>query len=329
MSRKTKIVAAVVALTIVGAVVAALAIGVNSPAADVDTAAAVQEDLAVTITAAGRVESGVRADVFPPTAAVIESVQVSDGQRVARGTVLATLDTEPLALQVEQARAGVAQAESGMAAVSRQEPTSAELESARRATAAAWQQYQAALAGANAVGNQAPSSIDRAAAAAAADAAYKAYLVAKGAYDLLKTQYNMFPDPSLEATLTQAEIAKDQAYAGYLQLKAAQDKLSSYDGSAPASQARAGSDQAYAGYLAARAQQGRLEGTNLSPERRAAQAAVDQARGALVLAQGNLDTAALISPVDGIVFFNAIGTPAADGQIPKAAVGAAIAPQSA
>ncbi|MDP2401429.1 MAG: efflux RND transporter periplasmic adaptor subunit, partial [Actinomycetota bacterium] len=137
------------------------------------------------------------------------------------------------------------------------------------------------------------------------------------------------PDPSLEATLTQAEIAKDQAYAGYLQLKAAQDKLSSYDGSAPASQARAGSDQAYAGYLAARAQQGRLEGTNLSPERRAAQAAVDQARGALVLAQGNLDTAALISPVDGIVFFNAIGTPAADGQIPKAAVGAAIAPQSA
>lgn len=329
MSRRAKIIAGVAVLVVVGVVAVALAIGVNGPAVEVEVATVVREDLAVTVTASGRVESGVRVDVFPPTAGIIESVKVEDGQRVTAGTVLATLKTGPLELQVAQAKAGVAQAELQAKAIDKQKPTSAELESARRAKEAAWQQYQAALAGVDAVGKQAPTQADRNAANAATSAARESYLAAKGAYDDLKAEYDAAPTPALEAALVQAEIAKGQAYAGYLQAKAAQEKLAAYDGTAARSQAQAGADQAYAGYLAARAQQLRLEDTDLSAERRAAQAAVNQAREALVIAQDNLDKAALIAPADGSVLFNALSTPAADGQVPRAAAGVAVAPQSA
>ncbi len=329
MSRKAKVIAGLAALILVAGGVAYAVVGLGGASPEVEVATAERADLAVTVTASGRVESGVRADVFPPTAAIVANVFVDDGQRVEAGTVLARLETEPLELQAEQARAGVIQAESQLALLEKQRPSSAELQAARAATDAAWRQYQAALTGVGAVDQQAPSASDRAAAVAAVTAAYNAYITARDAYDALKAAYDIMPTPSLEATLTQAGIAKDQAYAGYLQAKAARDKIDAYDSSAPRAQAQAGADQAYAGYLAARAQQQRLETTNLSAEQRAAQAAVDQAREALVLAQDNLGKSALTAPIGGVVLFNAIGTPGADGQPSKVSAGAAIAPQAA
>lgn len=331
MSRRTKIIIAVVVLVVIGGVVAALAFGSGGVATEVDTAVVTQQDLAVTVTASGRVESGLRADVFAPTAGTLLEVYVKDGDTVSEGAVLARLDTAPLELQVAQAEAALAQAESGLASIEDQEPSSADVAATRAGTSAAWASYQSTLAARDAVGSQAPSSSDKAAASAATNAAWTAYSSAKTAYDALKASVEASPMPAPDAlaSLDAAKVAKEQAYAGYLQAKAGQDKLAAYDPTVSEKSAQAGVDQSYAGYLQARAAQTKLEGTSLSAQRSAAQAGVDQARQALTLAQDNLAKAALTAPSDGVVLFNALGTPSADGQTPKPAKGAAVSPAAA
>lgn len=331
MSRRAKIIIGVVVLVVLGGVVAAVALGSGGVALQVDTAKVAKQDLAVTVTASGRVESGLRADVFPPTVGTLAEVMVKDGDTVSEGAVLARMDTAPLELQVAQAEAALAQAESALAGIEDQEPSSADLSATRQGTAAAWSAYQSALAARDAVGGQAPSSSEKAAAAAATTAAWSAYSSAKSAYDLLKASIDASssPTPDALAQLDAAKIAKEQAYAGYLQAKSAQDRLAAYDPTVSEAQAQAGVDQSYAAYLQARAGQAKLEGTSLSAQRSAAQAGVDQARKALTLAQDNLDKAALTAPSDGVVLFNALGTPSADGQTPRAATGASVGPQAA
>jgi RND family efflux transporter MFP subunit len=61
----------------------------------------------------------------------------------------------------------------------------------------------------------------------------------------------------------------------------------------------------------------------------AAQASIDSASAALALAESTLDDATLVAPVSGVVIFNAMGTPGADGMVPRAAVGTAVTPASA
>jgi len=331
VSRRAKIIIAVVVLVVLGGAVAAVALTAGGVATEVETADVTQQDLAVTVTASGRVESGLRADVFPPTAGTLAAVFVRDGDVVKAGAVLARMDTAPLELQVAQAEAGLAQAESALAGIDDQEPSSADIAASRQGTSAAWAAYQSALAGQDAVGGQAPSSSDVAAANAAVNAAWSAYSSAKRSYDALKASVDASasPTPAALAALDAAKVAKDQAYAGYLQAKATQDQLNAYDPTASEASAQAGVDQAYAAYLQARATQQKLEGTSLSAQRSAAQANVDQARQALTIAQDNLDRAALTAPTDGVVLFNALGTPAADGQTPKPAAGTAVGPQAA
>ncbi|MDO8987539.1 MAG: biotin/lipoyl-binding protein [Coriobacteriia bacterium] len=331
MSRKAKIIAGVAVLVVLGGVVAAVALGSGGATVQVDIAKAVKQDLAVTVTASGRVESGLRADVFPPTAGTLSEVLVKDGDKVSQGAVLARLDTGPLELQVAQAQTGLAQAESQLVAIDDQAPSSADLAASRQGTSAAWAAYQSALAARDAVGAQAPSAADKAAATAATNAAWSAYSSAKAAYDGLKASVDAsaMPTPVALSQLDAANLAKEQAYAGYLQAKAAQDKLGAYDPSLSQKQTQAGVDQGYAAYLQARAAQAKLENTSLSTQRAAAQAGVDQARKALALAQDNLESADLTAPSDGVVLFNALGTPASDGQTPRPARGVSVGPQSA
>ena len=163
MSSRVKVILAVIALVVVAGVVSLFAFG-GGAATAVETATVAQEDLAVTVIASGLVKSGARADVFPPTAGTLVSVNVSDGDEVRAGTVIAVMDDEPLLAQLKQAEAAVAGAESQLAAVNKQAPTSAEIEATRAGTDAAWAGYEAALAGAEAVEQQAPSSADIAAA---------------------------------------------------------------------------------------------------------------------------------------------------------------------
>lgn len=331
MASRTKIIIAVLVLVVLGGAATTMALNSAAGGPEVQVATSVQEDLAVTITAAGRVESGVRADVYAPTAGTLAEVRAIDGERVAAGTVLAIMDTAPLEAQVKQANAGVAAAESQLAALDKQEPSSDDLAASRAGTNAAWAGYEAALKAVDAAKGSGPSSADIAAAQAGTTAAYTAYTLAKAPYDALKASVDasLAPSPVALAELEQLKLAKEQAYAGYLQAKAAQQQLADFSAAQQVAQAQSAADQAYAGYLSARAQQGRLENTSLSAERSAAQAGVDQARSALALAEKTLSKAEIRAPIDGVVLFNALGAPAADGETAVAATGAAVAPQAA
>lgn len=329
MSTRTKIIAAVAGLVTIGALAAAVAYGTARPKAEVEVATVATEDLVVTITASGRVEADVRADVLPPTAGTLAEVRVHDGQHVEGGTVLALMDTGPLEISVAQAEAGLAQAEAGLASVDEQAPKSAEIEAARAAADAAWAAYRSAQAAAGAVGEQAPSQADIDAASAATRASHRAYVQARDNHDALKQAYEKMPTPAGKESVLAAEAARDQAYVAYLNAKAAEERLRSTDLYAQQAAADTGVEQAYASYLAARAQQQKLESLDLSPQRKAARAAVDQARETLTAAEDSLAGAALRAPIDGVVIFNPLGTPAIDGSVLLASPGVAVAPQAA
>lgn len=146
-----------------------------------------------------------------------------------------------------------------------------------------------------AISQQAPSSADVAAAQANLDAAEAAYNSAKKAYDFAKN-----PPAPLPSNPTSITIASNN-------LK-----------------------QAKAAKLGASAQLTKAKnGRNTSKARAAAQAGVVQAQAALNLAESTLDKATFVAPFGGVVFFNPIGTPGADGKTPTPSPGAAVAPQAA
>lgn len=261
---KGRIIAAVVALVVIAAIVAGVFISAQSSVPTVSTAKVSKETLSVLVTASGKMEAGQKADVFPPVAGTLASIVATEGQQVKAGQLIASMDTGPLEFAVDQARAGVKAAKS---------------------------QYDLA-------GKQVPTSADWAAANAGIDSAATSYNAAKGAYDSFHQAFILAGSPaSMEATLTQLNIAQKQAYAGLQSANSGKSKLS------------------VAGSVGA--------------QRAAACAAITQANTGLKLAEDNLSKANLVSPMDGVVLFNATGTPGLDGSLPKAMAGTAVSPVSA
>lgn len=261
-----KIIAAVIAVLVIGGVVAGVVASSGASAPEVTAAKATTETLGVVVTASGKVEAAKKADVYPPTAGTLATVDVTDGAKVKAGDTLAVMDTDPLQAQVAQARSA----------------------------------YKGALAQLDGVNRGVPAAIDKAAASAGAAAAQTGYDAAKGAYDGFKAVYDSSPataQPSMEATLTQLKIARDQAYAGLLNARSGQSKLST--------------------------------AAKVAAARAAAAAGVTAASEGLALAENTLAKATLTAPIDGIVVFNAVGAPGADGSLPKAQAGSAVAPGSA
>jgi len=261
-----KIIAGVIALVVIVAVVGGVWYTSTASATPVSVAKATSETLGVIVTASGKIEAANKAEVYPPTAGLLTSVDVEDGDVVEAGDKLAQMDTAPLRLQVKQAQAGL----------------------------------KGARAQLDGVNKGVPAAIDRAAADAGINAAQAAFNAAKGAYDSFYAVYQASPpmtQASLEATLTQLEIAKKQAYAGLQNARSGRTKLTTVG--------------------------------KVSLARASAAAAVDSASYALKLAQDTLDNATLTAPIDGVVVFNAVGSPGTDGTFPKASVGAAVAPGSA
>ncbi|HEY5517663.1 MAG TPA: efflux RND transporter periplasmic adaptor subunit [Coriobacteriia bacterium] len=254
---KGKIIAGVVALVVIVAVVGGIYYSSAASATLVSVARVTSETLGVIVTASGKVEAANKADVYPPTAGLLVSVDVADGDVVKAGATIAQMDTAPLKLQVKQASAAL----------------------------------KGAKAQLDGVNKGVPAAIDKAAADAGVTAAQAAYDSAKGAYDA----YAMFS--STDATATQLTIAKKQAYAGLQSAKSGRTKLSTM--------------------------------AKITLAKASAQAAVDAANYALALAEDTLDKATLTAPIGGVVVFNAVGAPEADGTLPKASVGAAVAPGSA
>ncbi len=297
MSKRTKVILGIVALVLIVAGVAFAALGSRGSGPEVETATVQSKDLAVTVTASGKVEAGVSADVFPPAAGVLDEIYVSDGETVTAGQRIAAMDTQPLELQVQQARAGLAAAQAQLKNVSATGGGSADVTAARSAVNAA----SAALAAAKQ---------QQTAAKAKQTAAKLAWDNARDAYDAASLAL-----PSGSPTLTALAAAEAQAEAGYRQA------------SAGVAQASAGVSQAQAGLDGARAQLAKAEGANPVAQREAAEAGVRQAAAALRAAQDALDKATLTAPIDGVVLFNA--PPAALGAGSPPTEGSAVSPQSA
>lgn len=332
MSKRAKIIAAVVTLVAVAGVAAFVLIGSRGSGPEVETAQANKRELAVTVTASGKIEAGVSADVFPPTAGTLDEIFVSDGETVTAGTKIAQMDTAPLEAQLAQAEAGLAQAEAGLANVEQGGPSSADIRAARAAVDAAYESYLAAKRQLAAVNQQAPSAAQIAAAEASTKAAKSAYEAAKASYDAAVL---VSPNPSIDPTVTALGIQKDQAYAGYLQAKAAEQQLKSVDLTAARAQAQAGVDQAYAGWRQAQATLAKLQSTDTAAQREAARQAVASAAEGVALAQDALDRATLTAPIDGVVVFNSAGAALAaaggggGGGGGQATEGSAVSPQAA
>jgi len=258
-----RIIAAVVALLVIGGIVAGVMLSAQSGVPQVTVAKATKETLGVVVTASGKIEAATKGDVYAPTAGTLASVDVEDGAKVKAGDVIAVMDTKPLELQVQQAVAGLEGAEAQL----------------------------------DGVNKGVPAAIDKAAAAAGVNAAQAGYDAASKAYQSFLTAYNSVPatvQPSMEATLTQLKISKLNAYSGLEQAKSGRSKLS------------------VAG--------------NIEEARGSANAAVDSAEYALSVAKSTLAKATLVAPLDGVVIYQALGVPGADGSVAKAAVGAAVSP---
>jgi HlyD family secretion protein len=93
--------------------------------------------------------------------------------------------------------------------------------------------------------------------------------------------------------------------------------------------ARSSKEQAYAAYLSASAGLHKLSATDTDAAAHAAQVAERTAKRALARAKENRRKAQLTAPIDGVVIFNPIAAPAADGSAQKATIGAAVSPAAA
>jgi len=210
VSKRTKIIAAVVVLVVAVGVVAFLVAGQQGSGPEIETATATKQELAVTVTASGKVEPSVNADVFPPGAGTIDTIDVLEGEKVTAGQKIAQMDTDAFELQVSQARAALAQAKAGSANAGATGGSNQDVTASKRSVSAA------------------NSGI--AAAKASVSAANAAWRNAQKAHDQASAAL-----PSSSPTVTALAVAEKQAFAG---LKQAQAGLS---------QARAGLSSAKSG----------------------------------------------------------------------------------
>ena len=140
-----------------------------------------------------------------------------------------------------------------------------------------------------------PSCADERAAKASVDAAKMQYDQAKKSYDFAKNP--PAPLPSNPASIAIAALNVKQARAAYLGAEASLKKVE--------------------------------RGQQVSEQREAAVAAINAAQAAYDVAVTTLDSATMVAPIDGTVFFNPTGVAGADGKLPLPSAGAGVAPQAA
>ena len=331
VSRRAKIIVAVLVVVVIAGAAGFFVLRSREAGPQIETATVERRELSVLVQASGKVETGVKTDLFPPTAGTLDQVYVSDGEQVKAGQKIALMDTTPLELQVAQAETGLKQAQAQADSIDSQAPSAADIAAAEANVSAAQSGYSAAKTAQAEVGTKAPTSAQIDAAEAGTVAAKQAYDTANAAYQAQKAavEASSAPTPQAQLALSQLEAQKDQAYAGYLSAKATEESLKATSLDAAKAQADAAVEQAYAAYKGAQSQLAKLEDASTAASQDAADAAVAQAEDALAAAQSNLEKASFIAPMDGVVLFNPLGAPGADGLIPKATAGAAVGPQAA
>lgn len=335
---KGKIIAAVIGLLVVAGIVAAVVLGRGANAPEVTVEKAGSGALAVTVSASGKTEADVKGDIFPPTAGTLASIEVTEGEAVQEGDIIAIMDTAPFELQVAQAQAAYAGALAQADSISQTAPSSADEKAASASVSAAYGAYKAALDQYNALKNATPNATTITQAEAAVAAAQVSYDAAQTAYDTYKTTvYDLAPlprDAAMETALAALSLSRNQAAAN---LATAQQNLAllvaGQDTSAALVAAKTARDQAWAAYQGALAQQAKLAATDTSAAQSSANAGAKAAREALDYAVANLENATMRAPMDGTVVFNGSGSAslAAAGisGSGKPTVGSSVSPASA
>src|SRR5574340_562748 len=338
---KGKVIGAIAAVLVIGGAAAVFAIG-STKATTVSVATVTREDLSVTIPASGKVEADSRVDLYPPTAGTLASIEVTEGQLVTAGQLIAAMDTAPIEAQVAQAQAAYRGALAQRDAATKALPGSSDKAAAQAAVDAAQAAYSAAQAAFDAAkaGIGAPSESDINTAKANVALAQSSVDVATAAYDSFYTNVYLPAaqprDATLESTLAALTLARDQAVANLLDAqRALAALLAASNNTANVASAQIARDQAYAAYLGAVAQRDALtKASSVGSALESANAAVSAADAARKLANETLERARIVSPMDGVVLFNSagaslLGAAGGSGGGGKPAVGSSVSPASA
>lgn len=132
-ARAAKATVGAVALLAVGGAALAFTLGSTRGAPVVKTARVTTGQESALVRATGQVVAGpgAYADIYPPTTGTLDEVWVEDGQRVRAGQRLARLDTDPLLLQMAEAKAARAQALSALSVARIQAATPRDVSAAK------------------------------------------------------------------------------------------------------------------------------------------------------------------------------------------------------
>ena len=287
-TKRSRIVAAVVIVAVVGALVAGYLVSQRSGRTAITTAKATSQSLSLTVSASGSVDATQRVPVYTPIAGTLASVTVTDGQAVTAGQLLATLDAAPLTAAVNQAKAQVSAANAQAQAASAQAgQANAQLVQANAAAKAA----DAQLVQANAQADQADAQAEQ------ADAQLSAAKALPHDTDALAQ--------ARENAIAQARAAQDAASAAQAAAGGVQDS------------ARAAQEQAGGVQKSARAAQDAA-----TAAKNAAAAAQAGAAATLKTAELNATKTTINAPASGTVTFDAL----AAGGDAKAAPLASVTP---
>lgn len=120
------------------------------------------QQMPVEVTLRGRTKAAAHVTAAAETAGIVESINVSKGQRVEAGDLLCTLEQGTRQAAVAQAEAGLAQAEAGLAQAQLDHDTNASLRERGLAPANTASAVEAALASARAAVSSARAGLDNA-----------------------------------------------------------------------------------------------------------------------------------------------------------------------
>jgi HlyD family secretion protein len=107
MTKKTKVIAGVVALVLVGGIVAFSATKKNTKAVEVRVEKVEKRDLIASVTASGQVRPQTKVDIASDITGKIMKLDVREGQMVTKGQFLIEIDAEQAAAAADRAMAGL------------------------------------------------------------------------------------------------------------------------------------------------------------------------------------------------------------------------------
>jgi len=292
MERRTIIVIlAVVILAAAGGVAFwRLRPGQGGPEEPVRSASVERGEMVVAVTASGRILPEARVGLMFETPGRVVEVFVEEGDEVEEGDVLARLDTNQLAVQIEQAQAALASAEAQLAELLAT-PRPKEIEQAEANLQSASAQLSAAAANRDQVASG-PTQAEIASARAQVAQANTAREIAQDTYDLIEEEGEEKEQANYDLFTAKEELAAAEAQLEDLLAGPDQDELRAAQANVAAAAAQRDTSQA------------RLDQLLAGPTEQdvaEAEAQVEQAQVALDLAELSLRNATLHAPFGGVV----------------------------